>query len=117
LRGIQLDQTTSTSLFFDNQSVLKMVKNPIYNARTNHIELHHHYIKKLVENEEICLYYCLIVEQTTNIMTKPLSNVKFIKFRDKLGIVSGLVIKGGVKLNKSKVYCCPINTPTQVCCV
>jgi hypothetical protein len=98
LVDLQLDQTTPTSLFCDNQSVLKMVKNPVYHARTKHIEVHHHYIRQLVDNEDICLYYCPTTEQTTDIMTKPLGNDKYVKFRDKLGIVSGLVIKGGIRL-------------------
>jgi hypothetical protein len=74
-----------------------MVKNPIYHARTKHIEVHHHYIRQLVDNEDICLYYCPTTEQTADIMTKPLGNDKYVKFRDKLGIVSGLVIKGGIR--------------------
>lgn len=43
----------------------------------------------------MCLYYCPIAEQTADIMTKPLGYDKYVKFRAKLGIVSGLVIKGG----------------------
>jgi hypothetical protein len=72
-----------------------MVKNPIYHTRTKLIEFHHLYIRHLVDNEEICLYYYPTIEQIASIMTKPLSNDKFVKFRDKLGIVSNLVLKGG----------------------
>jgi hypothetical protein len=99
LLDLQLDQTALTSLFCDNQSVLKMLKNPVYHAKTKHIEVHHHYIRQLVDNEDICLYYCPTTKQTVEIMTKTLSDDKFIKFRDKLEIVSSLVIKGGVRLD------------------
>jgi hypothetical protein len=112
LVDLQLDQTTPTSLFCDNQSVLKMVKNSIYHARTKHIEVHHHYIIQLVDNEDICLYYCPTVEQIVDIMKKPLGNDKYVKFRDKLGIVSSLVIKGGIRLIKIR---CSIMIITNSC--
>ena len=66
----------------------KMVKNLVYHARTKHIEVHHHYIIKLINNEDICLYYCPTIGKTSNIMTKPLSN-KFVKFIYNIGIASG----------------------------
>jgi hypothetical protein len=34
----------------DNQSAIKLVKNPILHARTKHVELHHHYIRERTGN-------------------------------------------------------------------
>ena len=54
-----------------------MVKNSVYHAITKHIEVHHNYIRYLVDNQDICLNYCPTIEQTIDIMTKPLGNDKF----------------------------------------
>ena len=77
LVDLQLDQAVLTSLFCDNQSALKMVKNSVYHAITKHIEVHHNYIRQLVDNQDIFLYYCPTTAQTIDIMTNPLGNDKF----------------------------------------
>ena len=45
LVDLQLDQAVITSLFCDNQSALKMEKNPVYLAITKHNEVHLNYIR------------------------------------------------------------------------
>ena len=54
----------------------------------------------MVYNEDICICYCTTTYQTSDIMEKPLGNDKFVKFRDKLGIVSNLVINGKYYINR-----------------
>lgn len=66
----------------------------VYHALTKHTEVCHHYIHQLVENEDVCLDYCLREMQITNIMTEPLGRDKVVNFIDKLGIISGFVIEG-----------------------
>jgi len=41
----------------------------------------------MVQKDDICLQYILIEEQIADIFTKPLTMVKFVYFRDKLGMV------------------------------
>lgn len=66
-----------TILYYDNQSVLKMLKNLIFYVRSKHIEVHHHLIHEYVQNEEVNLIYHLIEDQVINIFTKSLSKPKF----------------------------------------
>lgn len=48
-----------------------------------------------MENGEIELQYSPSQEQTADILTKCLGLDKFVNFRDKLGVLSSMTIKGG----------------------
>ena len=39
----------------DNQSALKLAINPIFHAKSKHIELHYHFIREKVERKEVIL--------------------------------------------------------------
>ena len=95
LADMHISQVGPTSLFSDNQAVLKLAKNPVFHERTKHIELHCHYIRQLVEDGTIQLLYVPTSEQPADIFTKPLGLDKFVKFRGSIGVVNRLSIKGG----------------------
>jgi hypothetical protein len=95
LSNMKMQQTEPTPLLCDNQGVLKLAKNPVFHEHTKHVEIHCHFIRQLVEDGSIELQYCPIEDQTTNIFTKSLGPEKYVKFWDKLGVVSRLTIKGG----------------------
>ena len=56
-----------------------MAKNSVYHAITKHIEVHHNYIKYLVDNQEIFHYYCPTTEKNIDIIINPLGNDKFTR--------------------------------------
>jgi hypothetical protein len=71
----------------DNQSCIKMTENPVFHDKSKHIEIRYHYIRDMVQRGAIKLQYVGTDEQVADVLTKPLSRVKFEHFRDKLGIV------------------------------
>lgn len=71
----------------DNQSTIKLANNPIYHARTKHIETQHHFVREKLQSKEIDLSYCNTNENVADIFTKPLGKVKFEMCRNKLYIV------------------------------
>eukprot|EP00253_Pinus_taeda_P034657 PITA_34657 len=95
LADMHVSQGSPTPLFYDNQGVLKLAKNPVFHERTKHVETHCHYIRQLVEDGSIQLLYVPTTEQPTSIFTKPLGLDKFVKFRGSIGVVNRLSIKGG----------------------
>eukprot|EP00253_Pinus_taeda_P001803 PITA_01803 len=95
LEDMHVSQTNPTSLFCDNQGVLKLAKNPVFHERTKHVETHCHYIRQLVEDGSVHLRYVPTTEQPADIFTKPLGPNKFVKFRGSIGVVNRLSIKGG----------------------
>ena len=51
------------------------------------IEIQYFYIRDMVQKGAIKLQYVSTDEQVVDVLTKPLSRVKFEYFRDKLGVV------------------------------
>jgi len=77
----------ATVILCDNQSCIKMTENPVFHDKLEHIEIRYHYICDMVQRGAIKLHYVGTDEQVADVLTKPLSCVKFEHFRDKLGIV------------------------------
>jgi hypothetical protein len=70
----------------DRKSIIKMDKNKVFHYNTKHVDTEYHFIKILINNDIIKPQYCPSEDQTLNIFTKPLGQIKFTKFRDELGI-------------------------------
>ena len=95
LSDLQMQEIETTLILCDNQEVIKLANNLIFPKRTKHVDVHCHFIRQLVEDGSIELQYCPTEDQTVNILTKFLGPEKYVKFQDKLGVVSRLTIKGG----------------------
>jgi hypothetical protein len=83
-----------TSLWCDNQSAIKLAKDPVQHRHKKHIELHMHFIRNLIHDRVIEVLFFPIEDQVADIFTKYLKEAKFSKLRSMLG-VQKVVIKGG----------------------
>jgi hypothetical protein len=77
----------ATTILCDNQSCINMTENPVFHDNSKHIEIRYHYICDMVQRGAIKIQYVSMDEQVVDVLTKPLSRVKFEHFRDNLGIV------------------------------
>eukprot|EP00253_Pinus_taeda_P028727 PITA_28727 len=68
-----------TTLWCDNQSVIQLCKDPIQHQRNKHIELHMHFIIKLIHDHVLKVQYCSTNDQVADIFTKALTKAKFTK--------------------------------------
>jgi hypothetical protein len=75
-----------TLIHCDNQSSVKFTENLVFHDRSKHIEIKYHYIRDMVQRGVVELQYLSTDEKIMNILTKPLSRVKYEYFRDKLGV-------------------------------
>jgi hypothetical protein len=64
-----------------------MTENHVFHDKSKHIEICYHYICDMVQRGVLKLQYVSMDEQVVDVLTKPLSPVKFEHFLDKLGIV------------------------------
>eukprot|EP00253_Pinus_taeda_P034587 PITA_34587 len=87
-------QQHPTKLWCDNQSAIQLCKDPVQHQRSKHIELHMHFIRKLIHDHVLEVQYCSTDDQVADIFTKALTEAKFTKLRYMLG-VQEVVTKGG----------------------
>ncbi len=89
-------------IYCDNISSILFVNNPVYHARTKHIEVHYHFIREKVLVKEIDLIHVSTEDQVADIFTKALSINKLRKFRKMLGVLEvDLSLKGSVENSSS----------------
>eukprot|EP00253_Pinus_taeda_P003959 PITA_03959 len=72
LRDLRHDQEGATTIFC-NTSAIALSKNFVFHKRTNHIDAKYHFIRELINNDEIVLQHCRSQEHLDDIFTKPLA--------------------------------------------
>jgi hypothetical protein len=98
LKDLNYEQLEPSVIFEDNQSTIKLAKNPVQHSRTKHIDTRHHFIRQMIEENQIAIEYCPTEEMIADLATKGLTKSKFNYLRDKLGIVTNISSRGGVEL-------------------
>ena len=101
------EQQLPTTLWCDNQSAIQLAKEPVQHQRNKHIELHMHFIQKLLQDHVLEVPYCSTDDQVADIFTKTLTEAKFTKLHSMLG-VQEVVIKGGQALMPPSLSYCVI---------
>ena len=76
-----------TCIFYDNQSCVKFSKNLMFHNKSKHIEIKYHYIQDMVQREVVKVYYVKTNEKIVDVLTKPLSKVKFKYSKERLGVI------------------------------
>ena len=61
----------------DSQSIIYLAKNQVYHARTKHIDVRFHKIRKLVASGEIILEKVHTSQNAADMMIKPVTTNKF----------------------------------------
>ena len=74
LQDIGVPVEDATVLKCDNQSCMAIAKNPMFHARTKHIEIQYHYVRELIEDGVIELEYCPTEDNCAYIFTKALGS-------------------------------------------
>jgi hypothetical protein len=89
-------------IYCDNISSILLANNPVYHARTKHIEVHYHFIREKVLTKEIDLIHVSTEDQIVDIFTKALSTDKIKRFRKMLGVLEvDLSLRGSVENSNS----------------
>ncbi|KAK2977871.1 hypothetical protein RJ640_020215 [Escallonia rubra] len=88
LRDVGMVQHHPATLFCDNLATLYMSINPVFHARTKHIEVDYHFVREKVALGSLVTRFVSSNQQLADIFTKPLSRDAFQHLRTKLGLCS-----------------------------
>lgn len=99
LRELHISLSTPPVLWCDNLGAIALASNPVFHARTKHIEVDVHFIREKVTNRDIQIKYVSTLEQLADLFTKGHTAARFCMLRDKLRVLPPPVsLQEGVKL-------------------
>jgi hypothetical protein len=84
LKDLHLPLLNPPVIRCDNLGAMALVSNPIYHARTKHIEVDYYFIHEKVLNKDITLNFISTYDQSADILTNGLTSARFLLLRDKL---------------------------------
>ena len=82
--GVKCDKVP---LLCDNESAIKIAKNPVQHSQTKHTDIRHHFLWGHVAREDVEIFHVGTEKQLADIFTKPLDEARFCKLRHELNIV------------------------------
>ena len=57
LKDLHVEVSDPTTMYCDNLNNIQLSKNPVFHARTKHIEVHYHFVRERVLSSEVELVY------------------------------------------------------------
>jgi hypothetical protein len=87
LAELELKQTSGTTIHEDNQSTIKIAKNPEHHGRCKHIDIRYFFVQERVASGEIEMVYCPTDKMSADILTKVMGPQKFDEVRRLLGVI------------------------------
>ena len=86
LEELGYPQTSATALYIDNQSTIKVGKNPEHHSRMKHLNTKYHWLREQVEDRVFSLDYLATDRMPVDILTKPLERTLHEKMCHLLGL-------------------------------
>jgi hypothetical protein len=94
---MQNAEPTTMTINCDNQGAIALSKDNKFHARTKHIDIRYHFIRKAVEDGKLAVVYIPTEDNAADIFTKVLPKTKFRQFVELLGlrVIRGSPDRGG----------------------
>ncbi|XP_019177890.1 PREDICTED: uncharacterized protein LOC109173088 [Ipomoea nil] len=88
LRELRLGPTAPPTLWCDNLGATYLCANPVFHARTKHVEVDYHFVRDKVSSGDLQVHFVSTKDQLADIFTKPLPAARFGVLRSKLNVSS-----------------------------
>ena len=86
LKDLNYIDQAATIIYQDYQGCIALAKNPVYHARTKHIDIKFHFLREKKDGDVIALEYKPTEEMVANGFTKTLPRAKHTKFFKSLNL-------------------------------
>ncbi|KAF5451779.1 hypothetical protein F2P56_026853 [Juglans regia] len=88
LRELHIFIPSRPILWCDNIGATYLAANPVFHARTKHVEIDCHFVREKVHNKSLDVWFLSSKDQIADVLTKPLVSIHFSHLRDKLNVRS-----------------------------
>ena len=101
LEELRVAITKIPIIWCDNLSTVQLAANPVLHARTKHVELDLYFVREKFLQNKVLVQHVPSIDQTEDVLTKPISSSKFLLLRNKLKVedLTTLSLRGTVKAN------------------
>jgi hypothetical protein len=82
-----------SNIYTDSNSAIELAKNPVYHARTKHIDIQYHFTRECLEKGLLNLIWTPTDGQLADGLTKPISNDKWTRFIKGIGLKKSIRAK------------------------
>ena len=100
LRDLGVFLPVPPKLWCDNVSALAIASNPVFHARTKHIEVDYHFVREKVLRKDLQVKYIATGDQLADVFTKSLPSSRFAFLRSKIMVsIDPMVLRGDVEVS------------------
>jgi hypothetical protein len=102
LKELGIKHPPVASLWCDNLGATYLSANPVFHARTKHIEVDFHFVRERVAKKQLDIRFISTHDQVTDGFTKTLSLQKLVDFQQNLNL-GRLELWEGVRIRNSPI--------------
>jgi hypothetical protein len=88
LKELGIFLSAAPILHCDNIGATYLSSNPVFHARTKHIEIYYHFVRDRVAQKSLTVKFLSSKDQLADILTKPLVSTRFAHLRSNLNVCS-----------------------------
>jgi hypothetical protein len=84
LRDLGIYISHALVLWCDNTSAISLASNPVFHARTKHVEIDYHFVREKVVRGDLSVQFISTTDQLADLLTKALPSPRYITLSTKL---------------------------------
>lgn len=90
LDELGIDHPRAACLWCKNICAKYLSENPVFHARTKHIEIDYHFVREQITMKQLDVRFIISADQLADGFTKPLGTCPFVWFRNNLNLIRQL---------------------------